>query len=244
MPSIAALFVVAGALFVGSALNALVGFGFALITVPVMALAVGPKEAVVLSALLGLASNSGVSLRHRHEVQRRLVGRLIVGSIVGMPIGLAVLVVVPEQWIGIGIAVVVLVAVGLIATGRQVESVPPWADVVAGLISGVLNTSVGVSGPPVVMSLHGHGLGKAPFRATASAVFGLAGIVAIGLFVLSGRVSPTLLLTALLALPAWPMGWWAGDRLHRRVDEQRFRALVLWMLTATAVVSLMGALRS
>lgn len=244
MPSIAALALVAGALFVGSALNALVGFGFSLVSVPVMALAVGPKEAVVLASLLALASNSGVALRHRAEAQRPIVGRLMAGSIVGLPIGLAVLVVVPAQWIGIGIAVVVLSAVALIATGRQVESVPPWADVVAGVVSGVLNTSVGVSGPPVVMSLHGHGLGKATFRATAATVFGLSGIVAIALFGLSGRINATVLATALLVLPAWPLGWWVGDRLHRRVDEARFRSVVLWMLTATAVISLLGALRS
>jgi len=244
MPSVAALMVVAGALFVGSALNALVGFGFALVTVPVMALAVGPKEAVVLSAMLGLMSNSGVSLRHRSEVQRRVVGRIIAGSVLGMPVGLAVLVAVPERWIGIGISAVVLAAVALIATGRRVESVPPLADVVAGFVSGVLNTSVGVSGPPVVIALHGHGLDKARFRATASAVFGLAGAVAVALFALTGRIAPALVGTALVAVPAWPAGWWVGDRLHRSVDEERLRSLVLWLLTATALVSLLGALRS
>ena len=150
MPSPAEFALLAGALFVASAVNALVGFGFALTSVPLMALAVGPRDAVVLSALMGMLSSGGVALRHREEVARPIASRLVAGSLVGMPIGLVVLVAVPEQWIGIGIGVVVLGAVVLLAGGWEVERVPVWADLVAGLVSGVLNTSVGVGGPPVV----------------------------------------------------------------------------------------------
>lgn len=244
MPSPAALALVAGALVVGSAINALVGFGFALVTVPAMALAVGPRQAVVLSAVLGLASNGGVALRHRSDVVRPIAGRLFAGGLVGMPVGLALLLVVPERGIGVGISVVVLAAVAVLALGPEPSRVPPWADVVAGMSTGVLNTSVGVSGPPVVTALHGHRLGKAGFRATASALFGANGLVAIVLFVAAGEVPATLLATAAVVAPAWPAGWWVGDRLHRRFPEERFRNLVLVLLAATAVLSLIGALGS
>ncbi|HRW42608.1 MAG TPA: sulfite exporter TauE/SafE family protein, partial [Microthrixaceae bacterium] len=108
MPSPAEFALLAGALFVASAVNALVGFGFALTSVPLMALAVGPRDAVVLSALMGMLSSGGVALRHREEVARPIASRLVAGSLVGMPIGLFVLAAVPERWIGIGIGVVVL----------------------------------------------------------------------------------------------------------------------------------------
>jgi len=240
----AALVVVAGALFVGSMLNSLLGFGFALTTVPLMALAVGPKEAVVLSAVLGLLSNSGVAIRHRDDVVGPLLGRLMVGSLMGMPLGLALLVVMPERWIGVGIGVTVLVAIVLIAGGVEVESVPRWADVVAGVGTGVLNTSVGVSGPPVVTAMHGHRLAKAPFRATAAAVFGLGGVVAIVLFAVTGQITGSILATAAATVWAWPVGWWVGARLHRSVSEDRFRSLALVLLAVTAIVSLFGALLS
>jgi uncharacterized membrane protein YfcA len=45
-----------------------------------------------------------------------------------------------------------------------------------------------------------------------------------------------------VALPAWPLGWWVGDRLHHRFDEERFRGLVLVLLTATAFITLLSAL--
>jgi uncharacterized membrane protein YfcA len=244
VPSVAALAVVAGALFVGSVLNALVGFGFALTTVPLMALAIGPRNAVVLSAILGLLSNGGVSLRHRVDVDRGLLGRLFGGGVIGMPVGLALLLVLPERWIGVGIGVVVLAAVAALAFAPEPTAVPATADVVAGIATGVLNTSVGVSGPPVVTALHGHRLSKAAFRSTASALFGLNGVVALVLFAVAGEITAELVGTAAVTVWAWPLGWYVGDRLHRRVDESRFRGLVLVLLAVTAVVSLVGALRS
>jgi len=238
----AALAVVAVAVLIGSALNALVGFGFALATVPLMAMAVGPKEAVVLSAMFGLLSNSGVAIRHRGEAVAPVARRIFGGALVGMPVGLAVLLVVPADPLKAAIAVVVLVSVAVMARGWEIPHPAPAIDVLTGVASGLLNTSVGVSGPPVVMNLHGRGLGKGPFRSTSATVFALSGVVALALFAASGQVDPAVAAAAVVALPAWPLGWWVGDRLHHRFDEERFRGLVLVLLTATAFITLLSAL--
>ena len=49
MPSAAGFVVLVLGVGLGATLNAAAGFGFSLLTVPLMALAVGPKEAVVRS---------------------------------------------------------------------------------------------------------------------------------------------------------------------------------------------------
>ncbi|MFZ4519959.1 MAG: sulfite exporter TauE/SafE family protein [Microthrixaceae bacterium] len=237
-----ALAVVAVALLAGSFVNSLAGFGFALVTVPLMALAVGPKDAVVLSAVYGLLSNGGVALRHRTEVEVPVVRRLFAGSLVGLPVGLVVLAAVPATPLQVAISVTVLVSVVVMARGWVFPHPRPWVDVVAGTCSGVLNTSVGVGGPPVVMDLHGRGLAKGPFRASAAALFALSGAVALVLFAATGRLDLHLAVGAVLALPAWPLGAWAGERVHHRFPEERFRALVLGLLVVTAVVTLGAAL--
>jgi uncharacterized membrane protein YfcA len=236
------LAVVAAALFVGSALNALVGFGFALVTVPLMAVALGPKEAVVLSAVYGLLSNGGVALRHRAEVEAPVVRRVFIGALLGMPLGLAVLVAVPAAPLQVAISAVVLVSVVALARGWVLSDPHPGVDVGAGVLSGVLNTSVGVSGPPVVMNLAGRALPKGPFRASASAYFGLSGIVALALFAVAGRLDVDLVVAAAVALPAWPLGWVVGGALHRRFPDDRFRGLVLVLLAITAAITLASAL--
>ena len=233
-----ALGLVAFAVLVGSLLNGLVGFGFALVTVPLMAIAVGPKEAVVLSAFFGLLSNAGVSVRHRQEVEGAVVGRIFLGSVLGMPAGLAVMILVPAAPLKAAIAVVVLLSVGVLARGWVIHDPPRGVDLAAGVVSGVLNTSTGISGPPVVMDLQGRGLAKGPFRASASAVFALSGVVAITLFTIAGRIRADTLVAAAVAVLAWPLGWYIGDVLHHRFDEDRFRGLVLVLLALTAVITL------
>ena len=97
-----------------------------------MAIAVGPKEAVVLSALFGLLSNGGVAIRHRDEAVTPVLRRIVLGAFVGMPIGLAIILVVPDAAIEAAIGIVVLAAVVLLARGWVLEDPPPWIDVAAG----------------------------------------------------------------------------------------------------------------
>ncbi len=236
------LAVVAAALLIGSILNSMVGFGFALVTVPLMAVAVGPKDAVVLSAMYGLLSNGGVAVRHRSDVDVPVARRLFLGSLAGMPAGLVVLVVVPAAPLQVAISVTVLVAVVVLARGWVLPDPHPAVDVGAGLCSGALNTSVGVSGPPVIMDLHGRGTPKGPFRATAAAYFTASGVVALALFGVAGRLEPGLAVSAALALPAWPVGAVLGEQVHRRFPDERFRSLVLVLLALTALVTLGAAL--
>ena len=237
-PSAGALVVVAVAVFMGSTLNSLSGFGFALVTVPLMAVAVGPKEAVVLSAIVGLFSNSGVAVRYRADTDRPVAARLLAGSVVGMPLGLLVLQRIDEDPLKVAIALVVLATAGLLAAGWTPPPPTRAVDVGAGFLSGVLNTSIGISGPPVVLLLQAKGTRKASFRATIATLFAIAGVIALVLFAIGDRYTRSVWLAAVVALPAWPLGWLLGATLHRRVPEERFRVLVLVLMVITASITL------
>lgn len=234
--------VVAAAVFTGALLNALSGFGFALITVPLMALVVGPKDAVVLSAIVGLLSNATLALRSRVDIDRPVAGRLLAGSLLGMPIGVVVLTRIAEDPLKVMIAVAVLATAALLASGWRLRNPHPSTDVGAGLLSGMFNTSIGISGPPVVILLQGRGMAKAPFRATSVTVFAIAGVVALVLFGIAGRYDRSVLVAAAVALPALPLGWLVGARVHRRVPEERFRLLVLVLMVLTASLTILGVL--
>lgn len=242
MPAAGALALVAAAVFAGALINALSGFGFALMSVPLMTVAVGPKEAVVLSSIMGLVSNSTVLWHSRGDVDRPVATRLLAGSLLGMPLGVVALTRLPERPLEVMIAVAVLTAVVLLASGVRLTSAGPLTDAAAGFLSGTFNTSIGIGGPPVVMLLAGRGLPKAVFRSTAVTVFAIAGAVALALFGLAGRFDRQVLVTAVVALPALPLGLVVGDRVHHRVPEERFGHLVLGLLAVTALVTLFNAL--
>lgn len=228
----------AAAVLVGAFLNALAGFGFALITVPLMATVVEPRQAVVLSAILGLLSNGGVAIRNRSNLQRPIAVRVLIGAAVGMPFGLILMLALSGDVLKILIASAVLGSVVALAAGWRIKNPTPSGDYATGLLSGLFNTSTGIGGPPIVLLLQARGLPRAEFRATASAVFAISGVVALTLFGIGGQFNTELFKLAAVAIPALPAGWVLGELVHRRFDEERFRVLVLVMMCVTAGATL------
>lgn len=223
------------------------GFGFSLVAVPLLAVAAGPKDAVVLASVLAVASTAGLAVRFRDQVDRPLAGRLLAGACAGLPVGAVVLQLVPADALLLAIGVVVLAFTVVLAR----RGVPPVdarpsrtsGDVGAGILCGLLTTSVGTNGPPVVLRLQAHRLPAGQFRATASAVFVGCNVAAVVVFAAGGRVDRDLLVQAAVALPGLVVGLWAGDHVHRRLPAERFRTLVLGLMVLTALVAVVAALR-
>ena len=223
------------------------GFGFSLVAVPLLALSAGPKDAVVLASVLAVLSTAGLAVRFRSQVDRPLALRLLAGACVGLPFGAYVLWVVPARALLLAIGAVVLASTVVLARRPASTTVAPRtgpaADVGSGVVCGLLTTSVGTNGPPVVLRLQAHGLPAGPFRATASAVFVGCNLVAVAIFAAAGRVDRSVLVQAAVAVPALVAGLWVGDRLHRRLPAGRFRSLVLGLLVLTAVTAVAAAFR-
>ena len=238
--------VAAVVLFAGTVQGAS-GFGFSLVAVPLLAVVAGPKDAVVLASVLAVVSTTGLAVRFRDQVDRPLAGRLFAGACLGLPFGAVVLRVVPAQALLLAIGVVVLAFTVVLAT-RGRRPVGPRgggaaSDLGAGLLCGLLTTSVGTNGPPVVLRLQAHGLPAGRFRATASAVFVGCNLAAVAIFAAGGRVDRGLLAQAAVAVPGLVVGLWAGDQVHRRLPAERFRTLVLGLMVLTALAAVVAALR-
>lgn len=223
------------------------GFGFSLVAVPLLAVAAGPKDAVVLASVLAVASTAGLAVRFRDQVDRPLAGRLLAGACAGLPFGAVVLQLVPADALLLAIGVVVLVFTVVLARrgAPTVDDRPvrTSGDLAAGLLCGLLTTSVGTNGPPVVLRLQAHGLAAGQFRATASAVFVGCNLAAVAVFAAGGRVDRDLLVQAAVALPGLVVGLWAGDHVHRRLPAERFRTMVLGLMVLTALAAVVAALR-
>ncbi|MEY3642002.1 MAG: hypothetical protein RLZZ199_1807 [Actinomycetota bacterium] len=67
------------------------GFGFALMAVPMMGLAVDLKTAVVVSTICGTGSNTFQAIKDGRSRDDRLVRLLVAASFLGMPFGIVVL---------------------------------------------------------------------------------------------------------------------------------------------------------
>ncbi len=241
-PSTVDLVAVAVIVFGAAMIQVLSGFGFGLMTVPLMTLVISTREAVVVSTLLGIGLSTWQAWKQRSDAVRPLVVRLTGAAYVGMPVGLWVFVAVDDHTLRLLLGVAVLASVVLLARWINLHHVGPALDIGAGFLSGVLNTSLSTNGPPLVFVLQSRHLEPPAFRGTISQVFAFSNMVGLTLFVVAGKVTSDGVVTAAVALPALILGQVAGFPLRRHVHGERFRWLVLVLLTAAAVSAIVSAL--
>ena len=160
------LVMVAGAVFIASMTQVLSGFGFALMSVPLMSLAVPTQQAVVISTVLGCGVTSWQAWAGRAIVDRETAKRLIIAAYVGMPIGLLIFVTVDEHILKLMLGIAVLIAVVLLAVRVDMGRFGHGLEITAGFVSGVLNTSLSTNGPPLAFALQARHLPPDRFRAT------------------------------------------------------------------------------
>jgi uncharacterized membrane protein YfcA len=236
------LIVVAIAIFTAAFVQVLSGFGFALLSMPIMTIAIPVQEAVVVSTLLGMLSTTWQAWHLRADTQRPLAKRLTLAAFVGMPLGLYLLNVVDNDVLRLGLGIAVIIATILLIARINLSHVGPGLDLGVGFISGVLNTSLSTNGPPLVFGLQARHLDPAAFRATISTVFAFSNIVGLSLFALNGKITADGLKAAAIALPAWALGQGLAWPVRKHVHGERFRIMVLSLLflagTSTIILAL------
>ena len=90
--------------------------------------------------------------------------------------------------------------------------------------------------------LQARGLSPNAFRATINTVFAFSNVLGVSLFLASGRVDRDGVVAAAISLPALFAGQFVGYPLRRHVHGERFRVLVLLLLTAAALSAIVSAL--
>lgn len=234
--------VVGVAVLVAATVYVVVGFGFALLAMPLMTLTIPVERAVVVLSLLAVFMTGTQAWTLRSHVRRALATRLVVAAFAGMPFGLVLLDTVEERILQIVLGVAVVVATIVLARDVTLDHTGPSLDVAAGFVSGIASTSIGTNGPPLVFDLQSRRLGPDEFRGTLAVVFTLGNLFSLVLFTGSGKVTGDGLTVAAIALPALVAGTLAGRALQPHVPPRRLRSLVLGLLLVTGVVVIARAI--
>jgi len=227
---------------VAACIQALSGFGFSLFIVPFLAILIGPKDTVFLANILSVAINAAQAGHLRHAVERRTATVLTIGSFAGMPVGLAVLLLVNTTVLQIAIAVIVIVFTLLVMRGLSIHGGGLRGDLATGVVSGILNTSTSMSGPPVVLYFQGKKMPPLEFRATTNAFFLVTALGAVVMLTLGGAVKPYVLVAAAISLPSVFIGRLVGNALFARTHPTLFRRMVFAILLLSGVSAIAGAI--
>lgn len=229
--------VVAGVIFFSAMVTAVAGFGFGLMSVPLMSLAIDIHSAVIVSSLVAVGANGVQTYLYRRERDQRLAIRLTLACFAGLPVGYVAFEVGGDTALRIALGTGVLIAVALLSRGLDLSHFGPRMDWILGFVSGVLNTSISTSGPPLVFDLQARKLAPEAFRATINFIFLVSGGVGLLIFWAGGKIHAAELQAGAVAVPALAIGLLAGMPLRKRFSPERFRVLVMVLLVASAVAA-------
>jgi hypothetical protein len=235
--------VIAVTLAVAAGIQVTMGFGFALIAIPIVAVAEDPKVAVVLITAVGVPMTLWNTYRWRRHLRVREMLTVAGASLVGMPLGALVLTRAPERALTLTIGVVVLVLTAWLWRGLRLPA-GPRTEISAGVVSGALSTSTGTNGPPLVIAFQATGMEREAFRATLAGCFLVQGAVALALFSVNGLVTSDVGRAFLVGMPAVVAGTTVGERLSARLHGRAFRVAVLVLLAGSGALAVAGALIS
>jgi len=227
----------AAILAVSSLVFGLTGFGIGLVSLSLLPFLIPPATAVPLMTVYSatFALVMAVQLR-RHVVWPCLV-ELLLGSVVGTPLGVWVLLVLSPGMLRrlIGIVLIAVVVIELRGLYPQRLTGRSWG-LGAGFLSGLLGGAVGTPGPPVVLYAAAQGWKPHPLKATLQAFFVANQAVILAGYWWTGLLTHEVMwLVVAYGLPA-VVGLALGMHLFTRVDHVRFRRLVFALLLVTGVV--------
>lgn len=228
-------FIVAMAVsFAAAAVHSTVGFGFALLSVPVLAL-LDPLFAPVPQLIVVWPLTMAIVWRERHAVQFRSTLWIFAGRIPGALIGVFLLKWLSTAALDVLMSLMVVIGVTLVVS-RTAFRRTPMREVTAGVASGTMAMVSAIGGPPIAL-LYRNDEGPT-VRANLGLVFAVGLSITIGVRAAAGEVSVQELTIGLALLPAVWLGLVASRFLIPRIDGPRLKNAIVVISSAAALMLL------
>jgi uncharacterized membrane protein YfcA len=213
--------------FVAALAQSLSGFGFALMVMPLLTIAMGLRTAAPLVALVGLTLYTVNIVRYRRAINFGEVLRLGAASAAGIPIGIWALANVDEAVIKplLGVTLIAYAIYALMSPATSRRCSHRWVYP-AGFLAGCLGGAYNTPGPPVVVYGSLRGWPKEKFRAVLQVLFFLNAVLIVASHCVAHHLTATVLRSYACAVPALLSGVLAGSYVDRRVNRERFHTIV------------------
>lgn len=257
---------IAGAFALGAGVQAIAGFGSALVAMPVLAIVLGPRHAAPLMALAGASVTVLVFWQNRQGMRWREALWLMTGCTLGVPLGAMGLRLLPEGPIVAALGVLLLGYVGFSLSrfragadpadpgsaedpGPDTQPVrpdtpaPSWRSwrtrltaLAVGGCAGILGGAYTTDGPPLVIYGDLKRWPRESFRAILQACFFYDGFLILLSHGAFGLITGETLRGLLFALPGMAAGLAAGTLLDRYIPSRVFRGILLGLLMLLGLV--------
>ncbi len=230
------------AAFMGGLVRGFAGFGTALIYLPVAAQVLSPIWAVTTLILMDVFGPMAIIPAAFRQSDKRDLGRLVIGMVLALPVGLVLLYAVEAGVFRVAVSVVsVTVLIAMVGGLRYHGVLPRWAGYGIGGMSGVLGGAVATPGPPVIMLYMASSKPAAAIRANITCFLFVYDVVMLCALILGGVEPAPVVIGLGLALPIL-LGVVLGTWMFRPGLERVYRGLAYVIIAVSALSGLMSTL--
>lgn len=227
--------IVTAGIFAAGLLRGFTGFGLALAAVPILALALPPRQVVpVIVTLQLLAGFIDLPLAWR-IADWRAIRLLALAMVVCTPAGLLILTFMTADTARLAIGLLIFASIALLIRGVRLPEQPPaWISLLVGAVSGVMNGMAAMAGPAAVVYFLALHHPPKVMRASSISYFVLTAVASIIPLTWQGLATRETTLWAALALPALLIGQWIGTQGFHRASATTHRRVALITLSVLA----------
>ena len=230
--------------FFGGVVAGLAGFAMGLVVSGIWLHILTPAQTAMLIVSYGLVTQSYNIWRLRHVLRWRTVAPFILGGMVGVPIGAALLSHIDPRFVRFGVGLLLIAYSSYFLARPHFKPVHAGlaADVGVGIANGVLGGMTGLSGPVITIWCQLRGWSKDHQRAVFQPVI-ISNFVLTAISLgFAGTITAELAKIYLYGLPALALGLWLGLKLYGHLDEQAFRKVILVLLLLSGLALLLPEL--
>ena len=214
------------------------GFGgFALLSVPLMSLAISPIQAAGIMLPIMIPMDILSIWVYRHHWDARILTILIPAAILGITIGGFTAGWVNDDFVRFLVGIIAVLftihrargVLRMASSGAEVERPPPskpWG-IFWGMCAGFTSFLAHAGSPPYQVYMLRQGLRKKTYTGTSVMFFASANAIKLIPYGMLGQLSATNLSVSAALLPLVPIGVFIGVWLNRKIPEKVFFSIVL-----------------
>jgi len=229
-------------LFLATLVRSALGFGEALIAVPLLALVMPIEVAAPTAVLVSITVAFIIVIQDWRRIHLISALWLVVPTFLGIPVGLFLLKTLPEPIVEAILGVIVMAfSVYSLASRRNHELKDDRLAGLFGFTAGVLGGAYGMNGPPLAIYGSMRRWSAEHFRATLQAYFLPASLAGMAGYWFGGLWAPAVNRFYLISLPGVVVAIFLGRAINRRMQNRRFIYYVRIALTVIGAILLVKA---
>jgi uncharacterized membrane protein YfcA len=222
------MIIVATIVFFSAFVQSSIGFGFALVAMPLLVSILGIHTAAPMVAIAAMFVEIVILFVYREAFNFDVVKNLVFSAILGIPIGVLAVRYINSDIVNKFLGVIVIsYALYALFAPRLPELAGKFWTFFFGFIAGILGGAYNTGGPPVVIYGNARDWPPDEFKSNLQGFFLVNGLVVIAVHTISGNMTGSVFQNLIYALPGLVLGLAGGFLLSKRINPGLFRNIVL-----------------